>query len=113
MLAYANVDIACVDDHSPKPRSRKGAGAERLGTGNLFGSLPHFVPTPKSGGLSYYLMVDDAGAAELSRPVIKGGTFGSCIERIYLSNGDDIDRVVKSLGDDDIMRDFDPLVARK
>ena len=26
-IAYCNVDVACNDDHIPKPRSEKGAGA--------------------------------------------------------------------------------------
>ena len=39
-VVFANVDIACDDDLKPKPRSRKGAGAERVCLGNLFGSLP-------------------------------------------------------------------------
>jgi hypothetical protein len=113
MVAYANVDTACVDDHCPKPRSRKGAAAERVGTGNLFGTLPHYAPEPKDGGMFYYLMVDETGAAELSRPVVKSGTFTSCIERIYLSDGDDLDRIARPLDDSDVANDFDPLVARK
>lgn len=112
-VAYANVDIACIDDHCPKPRSRKGAGAERAGMGNLFGSLPQFAREQKDGGIFYYLMVDQNGAAELSRPVVVNGTFESCIERIYLSNGDDLDRVAKSLDEGDAVADFDPIVARK
>lgn len=113
MVAYANVDIACNDDHSPKPRSRKGAGAERVGMGSLFASLPQYSAQPKIGEKLYYLMVDESGAAELSQPVVKNNTFVSCIERIYLSNGDDLDRVAKSFDDGDIADGFDPLVARK
>ena len=29
-VAFANVDVACNDEHEPRPRSGKGAGAERL-----------------------------------------------------------------------------------
>jgi hypothetical protein len=112
-VAYANVDVACVDDPCPKPRSRKGAGAERAGMGNLFGSLPQFAREQKGDGTFYYLMVDQNGAAELSRPVIVNGTFESCIERIYLSNGDDLDSIAKSIDDGDAATDFDPVVARK
>jgi hypothetical protein len=113
MVAYANVDIACNDDHSPKPRSRKGAGAERVALGSLFEALPHYSPPPKEGTQLYYLMVAEDGAAELSLPVVKHSTFTSCIERIYLSNGDDLDRVARSFDDNDIADNFDPIIARK
>ena len=43
-VVFANVDVACNDEQKPKPRSRKGAGAERVCVGNLFGSLPDFAP---------------------------------------------------------------------
>src|SRR5690349_14016306 len=44
-LVFANVDVACNDDHLPKPRSGKGAGAEYLCAQNdLFGGkLPRFI----------------------------------------------------------------------
>ena len=60
----------------------------------------------------YYLMVDQNGTAELSRPVVSGGTFLAAVERIYLSRGDDDDPAV--LGDDTGPVDnFDPQVVRK
>lgn len=111
MVAYANVDISCNDDHSPKPRSRKGAGAERAAIGSLFASLPQYSAQPKTK--LYYLMVDESGAAELSHPVVSDNTFISCVERIYLSNGDDLDRIARTLDDGDIADSFDPIVARK
>jgi hypothetical protein len=43
-IAFCNVDLACNDDHIPKPRSEKGAGAERASGTPLFGSLPQFAP---------------------------------------------------------------------
>lgn len=113
MVAYANVDIACNDDHSPKPRSRKGAGAERAAMGSLFASLPEYSVQHKVGEMLYYLMVDESGAAELSHPIVKENTFVSCIERIYLSNGDDLERVARSFDDGDVADNFDPLVIRK
>ena len=61
----------------------------------------------------YYLMVDESGATELSRPVVKNRTFDSFIERIYLSDGKDLDRIAHSLDDDEVADNFDPLVARK
>lgn len=112
-IIFANVDVSCNDKHKPKPRSRKGAGAERVCGGNLFGSLPEFAPRQPEGWATYYLMVDENGAAELTRPVIKNGTFISYIERIYLSDGSDLDREPIALDDRDAVDNFDPQVVRK
>jgi hypothetical protein len=110
-VAFSNVDIACNDLHQPKPRSKKGAGAERASGLDLFGDLPRFAPRPKGDGALYYLMVDENGAAELSRPVVKGGTFVASVERIYLSTDGDEEPNLKS--DDERNNEFDPEVARK
>jgi hypothetical protein len=110
-VAFSNVDIACDDGHIPKPRSEKGAGAERASSGGLFGHLPHYAPEPTDDFALYYLMVDQDGAAELTRPVVSSGTFTTAIERIYLSDGKDDGASL--LGDDGIADDFDPQVARK
>jgi hypothetical protein len=114
-VVFANVDIACDDELKPKPRSRKGAGAERVCMGNLFGSLPEYAPTQPEGWMTFYLMVDPRGAAELTRPVVKNNTFSAWIERNYLSNGDDLDLDGKRvpLDDGDIADGFDPEVVRK
>src|SRR5262249_417769 len=45
-IAFCNVDLACDDNHSPKPRSKKGAGAERASGGGLFGDLPQYAARP-------------------------------------------------------------------
>jgi hypothetical protein len=59
-------------------------------------------------------MVDERGAAELTRPVVKSGTFFAYIERNYLSNGDDLGREAPlPLYDDDAADGFDPEVVRK
>ena len=59
-------------------------------------------------------MVALNGAVELSCPIVKGGTFVSFIERLYLSDGSDLDGEFKlSLNDHDAATDFDPKVARK
>lgn len=113
MVVFANVDVACSDVLRPKPRSRKGAGAERVCDGNLFGSLPEFAPRQLDGWATYYLMVDEDGAAELTRPVVKNGTFTNYVERIYLSNGDDLDREALALDDGGPTENFDPQVVRK
>jgi hypothetical protein len=112
-IAFCNVDLACDDNHIPKPRSEKGAGAERASGATLFGNLPHYAPRPVGDWMLYYLMVDQNGAAELTRPVVSGGTFSAAVERIYLSHGSDDDPAI--LTEDDIgpADNFDPQVVRK
>jgi hypothetical protein len=112
-VVYANVDIACHDDMKPKPRSRKGAGAERVCIGNLFGSLPEFAPRLFDEWATFYLMVDERGAAELTRPVVKYNTFTAYIERNYLSNGADLDRATLSWHHADAADGFAPEVVQK
>jgi hypothetical protein len=58
-------------------------------------------------------MVDQDGVAELTRPVVKGGTFIAAIERIYLSRGAGDDGI--KIGDDttDVAIEFEPQIARK
>jgi hypothetical protein len=112
-LLFSNVDVACSEDQFPKPRSRKGSGSERVCEGNLFGHLPHFAPRQSDDIATYYLMVDERGAVELSRPVISGETFSSFVERIFLSTGRDDDRASLPLTNDDAIVEFDPLVARR
>lgn len=113
-VACSNVDVACMDDHVPKPRSSKGPGAERAsGSGSLFPDLPRYAPQPIGGVALYYFMIDEAGAAELTRPVVSSGTFRTPIERIYVSTGADDDRSVLLSDNDDVANDFDPQVARK
>jgi len=113
-ILFSNVDIACNDDHNPKPRSRKGSGVERVCEGNLFGHLPQYAPRQSEKIATFYVMVDDRGAAELSRPVVSGETFSSYIERNYLSLGGDGGwGAMLLLTDDDALVNFDPLVARK
>ena len=113
-IIFANVDVAHDDKHDPKPRSPKGAGSERMCTGNLFPNLPQHAPASAEGWSIYYVMVDENGAVELSCPILKNGTFVDYIERIFLSDGSDIDGEAKlPLDDKDSATDFDPKVARK
>jgi hypothetical protein len=112
-IVFSNVDIACDDDQRPKPRSDKGTGAERVCVGNLFGSLPSYAPRQYAGEATYYLMVDQRGAAELTRPVISGGMFSTYIERIYLTEGADLPGEGLSFATDDAVTDFDPVIVRK
>lgn len=113
-IVFANVDVAHDDKHDPKPRSPKGAGSERMCTGNLFPNLPRYAPASAEGWSIYYVMVDENGAVELSCPILKKGTFVDYIERIFLSDGSDIDGEAKlPLDDKDSATYFDPKVARK
>lgn len=115
-ILFSNVDFACRDEQKPKPKSAKGSGSERVCSGNLFGHLPEYTRPPEHGLATYYLMVDETGAAELTRPIVAGGTFISYVERIWLSSGfDDGDSIGlrPTLDDDDSISDFDPQVARK
>jgi hypothetical protein len=110
-IAFCNVDLACDDNHIPKPRSEKGAGAERASGTPLFGSLPQYAPRLIGDSMLYYLMVDQNGAAELTRPVVSGGTFLAAVERIYLSSGDDDPAVLSE--DAGPVDNFDPQVVLK
>jgi hypothetical protein len=112
-VAFSNVDLACEDDHVPKPRSNKGPGAERASGAMLFDDLPRYAPEPADGVALYYLMMDDAGASELTRPVVKAGKFRSPIERIYLSKGGSEEGDILLSNNDDVANDFDPQVARR
>ena len=116
-VSFCNVGEACGKDH-PKPRSGKGAGAERASGPDLFehvgaGELVRFAPKPFEGPALFYLMVDQQGRAELTRPVIARGTFVAAVERIFLiEDADDGDRGLP-LDADDIADDFEPQVVRR
>jgi hypothetical protein len=113
-VAFANVDVACSDSLKPKPRSRKGAGAERACQGNLFGNLPEYAPRQSTEWATYYVMTDEKGAAELTRPIVENNTFTAYVERIYLSDGSDMTLDPAVVDDDgDAAADFDPEVVRK
>jgi len=111
-VAFSNVDAACTP-LVPKPRTKKGAGAERAMGPSLFDELPQYAPRQAGDWQFFYLMVDMDGAAELTRPVVRGGTFTSAIERNYLSRGkgDDVDKLL--VNPDDSPIDFEPQIARK
>lgn len=110
---FGNVDVACDDNHPPKPRSRKGAGTERACMGNLFGFLPAYSPKPEEEWATYYLMVDSNGAAEFTCPVVQARTFSSYVERIFIaaSMDDRTDGITRT--EDDSPVDIEPIVARK
>jgi hypothetical protein len=98
----------------PKPRSKKGAGGEKVFGPDLFaGTLAEYAPLPSDGIAAFYLMVDPKGACELTRPIVKGGTFTSYVERIYLSSGIELDGESLLAPESDPIANFDPEVVRK
>ncbi len=111
IVGFCNVDLACVDWHDPQPRTKKGSGVER--TASLFPDLPQYAPRQTGEWQFFYLMVDEKGAVELSRPVIKLGRFTAMVERIYLSNGSDDDGTGITKDMPDAVVEFDPQIARK
>ena len=112
-IAFCNVDLACDDEHPPKPRSEKGAGAERATQSSLFDGMDQIAQVPLGEWSFYYLMVDQDGKAELTWPVVQGGKFTGFVERIYLHDGSDDEIADIPLDDGDIADGFDPQVARK
>ena len=117
-VVFANVDVACDSNYVPKPRSeRSRPGAQALSQGNLFGDLPTFATSEskdKDGWAVYFMMVDDRGAAELTCAAInKSGNFVQPVERIFLSDGGDLDREPEIGTDDNPATEFDPQVVRK
>ena len=116
-VSFCNVDEACGKDH-PKPRSEKGAGAERASGPNLFdhmgaGELVPHAPKPVGGPALFYLMVDQQGRAELTRPVIARRTFVAAVERIFLIDDVEDGDTILPLDTDDIADDFEPQIVRK
>jgi hypothetical protein len=114
-VAFANVDRCCDINHDPKPISVKGAGAERLCEGNLFGSLPTFTKQQSSIGIPlFYCMVDQEGRVELSRPTISSNTFGPCVERNFISlGGDDGGSKLSIDPRDEVPVEITPTITRK
>jgi hypothetical protein len=118
-LSYQNVDVACVRAINPNPRTDKGSGSERECQGNLFEyfgvAAPKLVQLPKGIVPAFYIMVDERGAVEVSRPVIEGGKFIGFIVRAFVSDGSDLDEqeVTPSGSLDAPVDDFDVPVIRR
>lgn len=114
-VTFQNVDVA-MGKCDPKPRSPKGAGSERACQGNvdLFPDAPIYAPAATEIYEVWSLMVDQAGNMEFSRPVVQGGTFAICRERILLADADDwLGPRPDGAGDGDIADDFDVEVSIK
>ncbi|EIZ77774.1 hypothetical protein WSK_3785 [Novosphingobium sp. Rr 2-17] len=116
-VTFQNVDVA-MGVNDPKPRSPKGAGAERACEGNLaplFPDAPIYVPVVSDIYELWSLMVDETGNLELSRPVVQDKTFSICRERILIATADDWmgSDPAPSSGTDDVADDFDVNVSLK
>ena len=113
---YQNVDAACDRARDPHPRTKKGAGAERLDQSLLFEdeSLPTHFDSEKVNCEVWYLMVAENGAVELTRAVVRKGKFEEIVERLFIENGDGFDVVETSddLPDNDVI-DFDVPIVRR
>lgn len=116
-VSFCNVDVACGKEH-PKPRSEKGAGAERASCPTLFDyagaeGLRPMVRVPVGGSALFYLMVDQQGRAELTRPVIARRTFVAAVERIFLIEDGEDEATVMPIETDGIADGFEPQIVRK
>lgn len=118
-IGFQNVDVACSRVTDPKPCSEKGAGAERECSGNLFEfsgvSAPKMVRLASNNKMSYFVMVDERGAVELSRPVIENGKYAGFLDRIFVSDGSDIGGLGLGLDGDapPPIDDFDVSIVRR
>lgn len=118
-LGYQSVDLACVRMISPNPRTEKGSGSERECEANLFEyfgvTAPKLVMLPKGIVPVFYIMVDERGAVEVSRPVIEDKKFTGFIVRAFVSDGSDLDKQkITPSGDLDAPADdFDVPVIRR
>lgn len=118
-IVFQNVDVACSRVTNPKPRSEKGAGAERECQANLFEFYGVLAPTkvrvPQSGMAVHFIMVAEDGAVELSRPVVEDKKFTGFVNRVFVSDGSDIeDQLVRPSGPlDNPIDDFDVPIRRR
>lgn len=97
-IVFQNVDLACSKSFEPRPRSEKGAGFEQACVGNLFDyagvNLPRKVRPDSSHTAVLFVMVDERGAVEVSRPVVSSGGFSGFVQRIWVSDGSDLESSV-------------------
>jgi hypothetical protein len=78
----------------------------------LFDDPPRYAPSPRR--ICPVLPHGRCeGTAELTRPVVSGGTFVGAIERIYLWDGGDDDGALLPDHSSDAADGFEPQVARK
>jgi hypothetical protein len=117
-LIFQNVDVACSRVVDPKPRSEKGAGSERECQDNLFEFYgivaPKKVRSDKGAKAIHFIMVDERGAVEVSRPVLEGGKFTGFIQRLFVSDGSDLEQLkISGAGIDEPIDDFDVAISNR
>jgi len=116
-VVFQNVDVASSKTMEPSPRSEKGSGLEQACTLNLFEALGVKLPRQvrQDNGVSavFFIMVDDRGAVEVSRPVLKDGGFAGLVQRILVSDGTDLEVEIKSKPLAAPAEDFNVSVKRK
>ncbi|QDH17400.1 hypothetical protein [Swingsia samuiensis] len=115
-VAYSTVDVCCRKDVLPKPLSKKGPATERSLNNSLFSDLPTYTKSEdtdkKDIFTTYYLLLDDKGNMELSRPIVSNKTFSSYKERNFLGNCNSSTETKMNL-EGDILYDFDPQIIKK
>jgi hypothetical protein len=116
-VVFQNVDIAC-SWAKPSPRTKKGSGSEKECQGNLFDyynvKAPETIQSVESGIATHFIMVDERGAVEFSRPVLEDGVFVGFVQRLFVSDGSDLD--VLKVADNEPnppIDDFDVAVSRR
>jgi len=114
VILISGVTIAC-SSRDPVKRTKCGSATEEVSgqQGMLFEDLPISVSMLEGGDTHYWFMADEAGNAEISRPIIKKGVYVGFIERnkVVFADGDDFDET--AFGADDAVNDFDIDVVRK
>ena len=117
LAMYQNVDVACSKLDLPRPRTKKGAGSERLSQMTAFAGMEDEVGTTYNGAVlntaSWHVMVAEDGAVEVSRAIIRNGEFSQFIERIFVHDGRGLDMFNKANDSNDDAIDFDVVVSRK
>lgn len=113
---YQNVDVACSLVDLPNPRSRKGAGSERLSQMSAFEVIEEEVPSTfraeAAAAAVWYVMVAEDGAVEVTNAVVRNGKFADLVERIWVDDGEGFDVAGEQERGDDAV-DFDVVVTRK
>lgn len=116
-VCFQNIDVACDPLTEPKPISEKGAGAERACQGNLFAKAGISVP-PKPTPIGarsaiYFVMVDQKGGVEVSRPIVAEKKFIDFVERIFVSDGSDFGKIELDETPPPPADDFDVTISRR
>ena len=68
----------------------------------------------KTSKAVHFIMVDERGAVEVSRPVLEGGKFSKFIQRLFVSDGSELEQI-KITGSDisEPIDHFDIAISRR